>query len=532
MRTSARPCARATDAIRARRWLWVGASLAALCVFLLATAGAEATPPDGYTQVTVTYSTAGCSIWQVPGELAGSVSVTAVGAAGAAGVGGGSGGAGDEVSGTLTGFESPSQSLWVCVDQGGGSPGDGAFAGGFGGGASGVSYGTDFSEPFIVAGGGGGGGGGTDGATGGGVGYDGSNVAGAPTFETYVYGRGGDGATDSQPGAGGPGAGFPFDYAGNAGAEFTSSGPGVGGFGGGYGRGGGAGGGGGGGYYGGGGGAGGSTGGGGGGGGSDFCSSEFDYGVDVSTGGSCSTTAGVGTGTSAGTAANDAHVTLSYLEFTGFTTTTSSQPYSAATNAPWAGAGNTAYDTASVAGAIHGFTPSGTLTYSLYGNGTCNGTATTTQTVTLNGDGSVPNSSSTGPLAPGTYSFLANYNGDSYFVSSSDCESFTVVRVPTKLMAWPQLVEFQPFAGVGSQVVAATLTAGGSPVSGEPIYFSAGSTALCHANTNASGFARCTISGFEQSLLERTNRYSASFAGDGSYAGSSATTGVVVLSLF
>ena len=108
--------------------------------------------------------------------------------------------------------------------------------------------------------------------------------------------------------------------------------------------------------------------------------------------------------------------------------TTSTTVYDASTNGPWSGTevtGASAYDTSTVT-AINGIQPTGSSTYSFFSNGTCAGTATSTQTVTLAG-GFVPNSSSQGPLAAGTYSFDATYNGDSnYNAGTNSCEPFTV----------------------------------------------------------------------------------------------------------
>ncbi len=103
--------------------------------------------------------------------------------------------------------------------------------------------------------------------------------------------------------------------------------------------------------------------------------------------------------------------------------------FDAATNAAWTGGevtGAAAYDTASVSG-VSGFTPTGTVSYSYFANGTCSSTATSTQTVTLSG-GIVPHSPSTASLGAGTYYFDATYSGDvNYSVSApSGCESFTV----------------------------------------------------------------------------------------------------------
>jgi len=116
--------------------------------------------------------------------------------------------------------------------------------------------------------------------------------------------------------------------------------------------------------------------------------------------------------------------------------------FDASTNAAWSGSevtGASAYDTASLyivvcrGGGPCGTLPglpglplSGTVGYTFYSNGGCSGTGVS-QTVTLNSIGRVPNSTSTGPLAPGTYSLNATYSGDpNYFGSTSPCEPLTV----------------------------------------------------------------------------------------------------------
>ncbi len=507
------------------------------CVFALAASGgASASPaPNGYTNVTKVYSSAGCTIWPVPGELAGDVTVTAIGAAGAtgptngAGGGGGAGGDGDEIVGTLTGFESPTQSLDVCVDYGGGSGGTAASAtddGGDGGGASGVSYGTDFTEPFIVAGGGGGGGSGALGGPGGSVGDAGT---GAPA----QAGPGG-GASDFSFGPGGGG----LSSNGTAGAKFNAAGPGQGGNGANttngatFGAGGGGGG-----YYGGGGGGSGSTAGAGGGGGSDFCSPYGAYSIDVMVSG-CTTTAGAGTANTAGTATGDAEVILQYEIFTGFSTSISTAVYDATTTQAWSANGEPgsdgAYDTATLTGAPYNHFPvDGSVTYDLYANGTCSNTPASTQTVNVNSDGTVPNSSSTGTLSPGSYSFQATYNGGSYYAASAPgtCEPFTVnpTTVATSLTAFPQLDFVDPPISVGEFWVGARLTAAGVGVSGQTITFSAGHRVLCTAQTNSSGFAHCRINPVQEVLVLLGGSYQASFTANANYLTSSASTPTVVL---
>ncbi|MGA2006800.1 MAG: hypothetical protein ABSH27_04475, partial [Solirubrobacteraceae bacterium] len=75
-------------------------------------------------------------------------------------------------------------------------------------------------------------------------------------------------------------------------------------------------------------------------------------------------------------------------------------------------------------------------------------------------------------------------SGKSFSVTATDADgqsttvthTYNVVATSTSLKAWPQLIEFEPFVGIGSGVVAATLTSGGHPVSGQTIYFTVGST--------------------------------------------------------
>ena len=119
--------------------------------------------------------------------------------------------------------------------------------------------------------------------------------------------------------------------------------------------------------------------------------------------------------------------------------------FDAAKSAAWSGTevtGATAYDTSTVTG-VEGFTPTGTVTYTLYSGGTCTRGTTSdtapsahavisTDTVTLAG-GIVPNSSTTSPLGAGSYSYGAVYSGDSNYVRTvMTCEPFTVGKaIPT-----------------------------------------------------------------------------------------------------
>ena len=88
--------------------------------------------------------------------------------------------------------------------------------------------------------------------------------------------------------------------------------------------------------------------------------------------------------------------------------------------------GETISDTATVAGTPAAFTPTGTVTYQFFT--TIDGTGPhTDEVITLNPDGSVPDSAPHGPLAAGAFSFIAVYSGDSNYVgSTSPVEPLTV----------------------------------------------------------------------------------------------------------
>ncbi len=100
----------------------------------------------------------------------------------------------------------------------------------------------------------------------------------------------------------------------------------------------------------------------------------------------------------------------------------------AATGMPWTGA-ETAPASASGAAAVTTQTDpaTGDVTYQFFQGGSCAGDQLDSVPVPLNADGSVPPSNIEGPLAAGTYSFLAGYSGDGNYDSSvSSCESFVV----------------------------------------------------------------------------------------------------------
>src|SRR6202034_800698 len=102
-------------------------------------------------------------------------------------------------------------------------------------------------------------------------------------------------------------------------------------------------------------------------------------------------------------------------------------------------AGASFHDTSTVVGASGAAT--GTVTYSFFADGTCAGTPVSTDAVTIAGSGAVPNSTTTGALAAGSYSFEATYGGDTTYLGGvSACEPFVVLPAVIPPVVTPPVV--------------------------------------------------------------------------------------------
>ena len=90
--------------------------------------------------------------------------------------------------------------------------------------------------------------------------------------------------------------------------------------------------------------------------------------------------------------------------------------------------GSAFHDKASVTATNNAFTITGTVTYEFFTNDTCDGSPVGSEAVSVGSE-----SSSTGPLAAGSYSFRATYNGDSNYNGSAEsgCEPFHVAKADT-----------------------------------------------------------------------------------------------------
>ena len=116
-------------------------------------------------------------------------------------------------------------------------------------------------------------------------------------------------------------------------------------------------------------------------------------------------------------------------------------------------------------------------------------------------------------------------------VTMNDAESVTArFRQATKLTAGGLTIRVGLTQPTGS--ASAILTAGGQPLAGKTVSFSAAGHALCSATTNAAGQASCSV-GLVPALLGvvlNGGSYQAAFAGDADYGSSTATGGIIKVS--
>jgi hypothetical protein len=124
----------------------------------------------------------------------------------------------------------------------------------------------------------------------------------------------------------------------------------------------------------------------------------------------------------------------------------------AGTSSPWADSetfGANAEDTAVVSPDVSS-PAGGTLTYDLFNGASCGGAQVATQTVTLNVDGTVPNSNPTSNLDAGTYSYDAIYNGDgTNDPNPGVCESFIIRQLTPQGLTITNIPSNPPWSSGG-----------------------------------------------------------------------------------
>ena len=465
---------------------------------------------------TCSYAAGTNDTFTVPSGIS-SVTVDAIGGKGGGGYLGGSGGSGASVGASLSvtpagqldlfvagnGGPGSSSSAGAAGTGGGGAGGCGPDCGGGGGGASFVL--SSGATLVVAAGGGGGGGRGGAGGAGGAVGSGGANgTTGC---------LGGGGATSRGIGAGGNAS-----YANcPASAASADNGPGVDGSLGNGGAGGGSansgdcagGGGGGAGYYGGGGGQASGQGqcsAGGGGGGLSYASDpEATFGTD-STGTPEITITWILPSPTLGATVNDF-----------------------STSAAWSGSETTGAQAYDVASFGQGETPSGTLYYDFFANGTCTAPSASHEIEPIVSGQPLPTSGGTDNLAAGTYSFQASYSGDSNYHSvTGSCEPFNVAKAtPSVGSTVHDFATSNPWSnsevtGARAYDTATVAASPGIPPTGT-VEYSLFSNSQCESvaiSTDQQTLASGTVPDSAPTSTLNAGSYSfiADYSGDGNYA--------------
>lgn len=129
-------------------------------------------------------------------------------------------------------------------------------------------------------------------------------------------------------------------------------------------------------------------------------------------------------------------------------------------------------------------------------------------------------------LPAGEDSVVARYGGDENFApASSEPVSVRIARAPTTLTAAPAVLQL---GGLKLRLfgLSAMLKGPAGPVAGAPVSFTAGSTHVCDAVTDASGTATCSGIGSVLQILLGLG-YQAEFAGDEGHLPSTASAGLV-----
>ena len=106
--------------------------------------------------------------------------------------------------------------------------------------------------------------------------------------------------------------------------------------------------------------------------------------------------------------------------------------------------GSTVHDQATVTG-LPAFAPTGSVNFTFYTNGDCSGAGSTAGSATVGLNGAAGPSANEGPLAAGSYSFTAHYNGDDHYMAADGpCEPLTVS--PSTATIAPTSTTCQQFA--------------------------------------------------------------------------------------
>lgn len=179
--------------------------------------------------------------------------------------------------------------------------------------------------------------------------------------------------------------------------------------------------------------------------------------------------------------------------------------------------GNAVHDSATISGGSG--TMTGTVTYTLFSNGSCIGTGSIVSALMIGGGNAVPDSASVTPSPVGTFSFQASYGGDANNGStSSTCEPLTVTKTTPSITT---TINPSATITVGSSVTDQATLSGGFPstgVTGSVTYafFSNGS---CSGTPTSTSTVTVSTSNSVPASSSVTPASAGSFAFNATYSG-------------
>jgi uncharacterized repeat protein (TIGR01451 family) len=177
-----------------------------------------------------------------------------------------------------------------------------------------------------------------------------------------------------------------------------------------------------------------------------------------------------------------------------------------------------------------GVTPTGTIAYTFFSNGSCTGTGTAAGGGDL-AQGLAPSSSNEGPLPTGSYGFEATYSGDSNFVDSrGSCERVTVAQgsssVATQVDTAGSTTAITNPVAIGTSVRdTATVSHSDGFIPTGTIDYTFFSNGACTGTGTAAGGGNLTqglapSSSNEGPLAAGSYAFEATYSGDSNFAGS------------
>ncbi len=189
-------------------------------------------------------------------------------------------------------------------------------------------------------------------------------------------------------------------------------------------------------------------------------------------------------------------------------------------------AGTTVHDSATVSGS--GPTPTGTVDFTWFTNGTCTGSGTGSGTGIALVAGVADPSTSQTPATAGSYAFQATYSGDSvYDGSTGPCEPLTVTKISSSTATTIHDANHGTVTSVpaGSTVHDSATVSGSGPTPTGTVGFTWFTNGTCTGSGTASGTGIALVAGVADPSTSQTPATAGSYAFQATYSGDSVYDG-------